>query len=105
MNEKFKAKLEQAAEDYADLLLKRIEAASKDMTADSEEKADQAFRLVMYMANTLERLDRPNRGNETSGQEELEALLEKSRNAMLEALKSTIAKARTSAIRDNVEEA
>lgn len=43
MNEKFKAKLEQAAEDYADLLLKRIESASKDMTADNVNKADEAF--------------------------------------------------------------
>ena len=69
MNEKFKAKLEQAAEDYADLLLKRIESASKDMTADNVNKADEAFRMVMYMANTLDRIDRPNRKNGTDGEE------------------------------------
>lgn len=69
MYEKFRAKLEQAAEDYADLLLKRIEAASKDMTAENVVKADEAFRLVMYMANALERIDRPNRKDGTGGEE------------------------------------
>lgn len=68
MYDKLVAKLKKAAEDYTDLSIKRIEAASKDLTAESVVKADEAIRMVMYLANTLERLDRPNRGNETDGQ-------------------------------------
>lgn len=75
MNEKLKAKIEKAAEDYTDLLIKRIEVANKELdsgivSANAAEpliKVDEAIRMVMYMANTLERLDRPNRGNETDG--------------------------------------
>lgn len=69
MYESFKSKLEKAANDYADLLIKRIEVASKDLDAESVTKVDEAIRMVMYMANTLDRFDRPNRGNETDGQD------------------------------------
>ncbi|MCM1165646.1 MAG: hypothetical protein NC401_06510 [Ruminococcus sp.] len=77
MNEKLKSKIEKAAEDYTDLLIKRIELANKELdlgdaapTADSTIKVDEAMRMVMYMANTLEKLDCPNRDNETSGQDD-----------------------------------
>lgn len=76
MNEKLKDKIEKAAEDYTDLLIKRIEVANKELdsgvapnNAEPIVKVDEAIRMVMYMANTLERLDRPNRGNETDGQD------------------------------------
>lgn len=74
MYEKLRTKLEKAAEDYADLLIKRIEVANKELdsgivpnNAESVVKVDEAIRMVMYMANTLERFDRPNRGNESDG--------------------------------------
>lgn len=74
MNETLKSKIEKAAEDYTDLLIKRIEAANKELdsgiasnNAESIIKVDEAIRMVMYMANTLEKLDRMNRGNETGG--------------------------------------
>lgn len=67
MNEKLKAKIEKAAEDYTDLLIKRIEAASKDLNAESVVKADEAVRMAVYMATTLEKIDRPNRSNVTDG--------------------------------------
>lgn len=75
MNEKLKAKIEKAAADYTDLLIKRIEVANKELDSDIVPnnaaepliKVDEAMRMVMYMANTLEKLDRPNRGNETDG--------------------------------------
>ncbi len=76
MSEKLKAKIEKAAEDYTDLLIKRIEAANKELgsgitlnNAEPIVKVDEAIRMVMYMANTLEKLDRLNRGNETDGQD------------------------------------
>lgn len=67
MNEKLKAKIEKAAEDYTDLLIKRIETANEELNsglnnAESVVKVDEAMRMVMYMANTLEKIDRPNRG-------------------------------------------
>lgn len=70
MNEKLKAKIEKAAEDYTDLLIKRIETANKELNsglnnAESVVKVDEAIRMVMYMSNTLEKIDCPNRGNET----------------------------------------
>ncbi len=74
MYEKLREKLEKAAEDYADLLIKRIEVANKELdsgilstNAEPLIKVDEAMRMAMYMANTLERFDRPNRGNETDG--------------------------------------
>lgn len=75
MYEKLKTKIEKAAEDYTDLLIKRIETANKELdsgilsapAAEPFIKVDEAMRMVMYMANTLERIDRPNRGNETDG--------------------------------------
>lgn len=67
MYAKLKAKFEKAAEDYTDLLIKRIEAANKDLNAESVVKVDEAMRMAMYMANTLEKIDRPIRGNETDG--------------------------------------
>lgn len=73
MNEKLKAKIEKAAEDYTDLLIKRIEVANKELNSGLNNpepivKVDEAIRMVMYMANTLKKLDRPNRGNGTDGQ-------------------------------------
>ncbi len=75
MYEKLRTKLEKASEDYADLLIKRIEVANKELdsgilSANAAEpliKVDEAMRMAMYMANTLERFDRPNRGNESDG--------------------------------------
>ena len=68
MYENLKAKFEKAAEDYTDLLIKRIEEANKDLNAESIVKVDESIRMVAYMATTLERIDRLNRGNETNGQ-------------------------------------
>lgn len=71
MYEKLKTKLEKAAEDYTDLLIKRVEAASKDLTSESFIKADEAVRMAVYITSAIERMDRidrPNRSNETDGQ-------------------------------------
>ncbi len=75
MSEKLRAKIEKAAEDYADLLIRRIEAANKELDSDimpsnaeSIVNVDEAMRMVAYMAVTLEKINRPNRGNETDGQ-------------------------------------
>lgn len=68
MKEELIAKFEKAAEDYTDLLIKRIEAASKDLNAESVVKADEAVRMAVYMATALEKIDRPNCGDETDGQ-------------------------------------
>ena len=70
MYENLKAKVEKAAEDYTDLLIKRIEAANKDLNADSVVKVDEAIRMVGYMATTLEKVDRLCRGNGTDGQDD-----------------------------------
>lgn len=67
MKEELIAKFEKATEDYTDLLIKRIEAASKDLNAESVVKADEAVRMAVYMATALEKIDRPNRGNESDG--------------------------------------
>ncbi|MCM1165635.1 MAG: hypothetical protein NC401_06455 [Ruminococcus sp.] len=67
MYESLKAKFEKAAEGYTDLLIKRIEAANKDLNAESIVNVDESIRMVAYMATTLERIDRLNRGNETDG--------------------------------------
>lgn len=67
MNEKLKTKIEKAAEDYTDLLIKRIEAASKDLNAESVVKVDEAVRMAVYMATALEKIDRQNHGNESDG--------------------------------------
>ena len=67
LNEKLKAKFEEAVENYTDLLIKRIEAASKDLNAESVVKADEAVRMAVYIATALEKLDRPNCSNKTDG--------------------------------------
>ena len=69
MYENLKAKVEKAAESYTDLLIKRIEAANKDLSAESVVKVDEAIRMVGYMAATLERVDRLCRGNSTDGRD------------------------------------
>ena len=69
MSDKLKAKVEKAVEDYADLLIKRIEAANADLNADSVVKVDEAVRMLAYMVTTLGKIDRPFRGNGTDGQD------------------------------------
>lgn len=71
MYENLKAKLEKAAEDFTDLLIKRIEIASEDLSDEAFDKVDNAVRMAVYITSAMERvdrIDRPNRGNETDGQ-------------------------------------
>lgn len=71
MYENLKAKLEKAAEDFTDLLIKRIAIASEDLSDESFDKVDNAVRMAVYITSAMERvdrIDRPNRGNETGGQ-------------------------------------
>ena len=70
MYENLKAKVEKATDGYVDLLIKRIEAANKDLSAESIVKADEAIRMVGYMATTLERVAHLCRGDGTDGQDD-----------------------------------
>lgn len=70
MSEKLREKIEKAVEDYADLLIVRIEIANQEPSnTEYLVKIDEAMRMLSYMAVTLEKINRLNRGNETDGQD------------------------------------
>ncbi len=70
MSEKLREKIEKAAEDYADLLITRIEIANQEPSNTKYlVKIDEAMRMLSYMAVTLEKINRLNRGNDADGQD------------------------------------
>lgn len=69
MSEKLREKIEKAAEYYADLLITRIEIANQEPSnTEYVIKIDEAMRMLSYMAVTLEKINRLDRGNDTDGQ-------------------------------------
>lgn len=71
MHEKLKAKVESIAENYADLVDKRIKTAQRAevIRGDVMAEINDGIRMLNHVAATLERIDRLSRGYGTSGQE------------------------------------
>lgn len=63
-------KVKAIAEKYADLVEQRLLSALRDQEVNSEAicEINDGIRMLNYVAATMERLDRLNRSNETSGQ-------------------------------------
>ena len=62
MNTKLYAKLEKAGKKYLDLLLNRIEKADKtNLKSESIVEIDQAMRMAAYIVQTLRKIEREQR--------------------------------------------